>query len=188
MKRIVLIWIVLVAMIGGSLASCSSSRNAYNRDDIYGDSASHHKKPKKKPQKPSRTDRPSGTSLTGNVKDVIDEAYSMLGTPYKYGGNSKDGIDCSGLTCMVFDRATGIKLPRNSGEQADYTRRIKRSELQPGDLVFFVSRKGGSRINHVAIYVGDNSVIHSTTSQGVVVSSLDEDYWQTHFYSCGRVL
>lgn len=191
MKRIVLIWAFVIALLGGSLASCSSSRNAYNRDDIYGGTMSPKKKKGKKARKsPKKANqhRVPDVAMTIDARKVLDEAYAMLGTPYRSGGETRRGIDCSGLTCVAFKNATGIKLPRSSREQQEYCQRIRRSELRPGDLVFFASRRGGNKINHVAIYVGDNSIIHATSSQGVVVSNLDEEYWKSHFYSCGRVL
>lgn len=193
MRRIIYIYI-LAALLGGVLLEgCSSSRNAYNRDDIYGEQRHGGKKDKdnKKPAKPVRDDkhtRRPDVPATELARRVLDEAYGMLGTRYRHGGNSRSGVDCSGLTCIAFERGAGIKLPRNSAEQRDFCRVIRRDELIPGDLVFFSSRVGGDRINHVAIYVGDNSIIHSTSSRGVIVSDLDDYYWRTHFSSCGRVL
>lgn len=192
MKRYAVICTLILALLGSGLCSCSSSRNAYNRDDIYSGSMPAKKKKKHGKQKGStahRYDRPADdAAMTRDAKKVIDEARKWLGTPYRYGGDSARGMDCSGLTCTAFEKAIGLKLPRNSREQAEFSRRIRRSELQPGDLVFFASRRGGDRINHVAIYLGNNSMIHSSTSQGVVVSDLDEEYWKSHFHSCGRVL
>ena len=188
MKRVVIIWVLLLGLLGGSLGSCSSSRNAYNRDDIYGGTMPSKKKKTKKSHNTNHKNRIPDVAMTKDARKVLNEAMTWIGTPYKLGGNTRQGIDCSGLTCITFEKATGLKLPRSSGEQAKFSHRIKRSDLRPGDLVFFTSRRGGNRINHVAIYIGDNSIIHSTTSQGVTVSSLDEEYWKSHFYSCGRVL
>lgn len=118
---------------------------------------------------------------------LIAEARGWIGTPYRYGGNDRGGVDCSGFTCAVYESATGIKLPRSSREQCEWCKGLKRSDLRPGDLVFFTSRRGGDRVNHVAIFIGDGAIIHATTSQGVVESSLDEDYWDSHYFSGGRV-
>lgn len=191
MKRTTLICMLMIILLGGTLEGCSSSRNAYNRDDIYGGTMPAKKKKGHKKQndhKKNSSSRIPDVGMTADARKVLEEAYAWLGTPYKLGGETRNGVDCSGLTCMAYKQATGIKLPRNSREQADFCRRIRRNELRPGDLVFFSSRRGGNRINHVAIYVGDNSIIHATSSQGVVVSNLDEEYWKSHFYSCGRVL
>ncbi len=193
MKRTTLIWMLVIILLGGALQGCSSSRNAYNRDDIYGGTMSSKKKKSKNKHhdnnnKKNNSSHIPDVGMTADARKVLEEAYAWLGTPYRLGGETRNGVDCSGLTCMAYKEATGIKLPRSSREQADFCHRVRRSELRPGDLVFFSSRRGGDRINHVAIYVGDNSIIHATSSQGVVVSNLDEDYWKSHFYSCGRVL
>lgn len=185
-----LLYMLLFAIVAMPwMTSCHSSRGY--ADDIYemGDTKGKHKgkKGKKHSQKkPSRHDR-TQESASKRAQRVIDEAYAWMGVPYRYGGNDRGGVDCSGLTCHAFEHGAGIKLPRSSMEQADRCLIIARSKLRPGDLVFFSSRKGGGAINHVAIYLGDNRVIHSTSSKGVTVSSLDEPYWATHLYTCGRV-
>ena len=128
-----------------------------------------------------------GGKQKGRAGHLLDVARSWIGTPYRYGGNDRKGIDCSGFTCAVFDTALGIKLPRSSREQAEFCRPLKRNALKAGDLVFFSARAGGDRINHVAIYMGDNTIIHATTSRGVIISDLDENYWKTHYRCAGRV-
>lgn len=129
----------------------------------------------------------AGEKSSDKERRLVDAARRWLGTPYRYGGNDRKGIDCSGFTCAVFKEVTGIKLPRSAREQADFCRRIDRRDLRVGDLVFFTSKGGGSRINHVAIFIGNNKIIHATSSQGVAVSDLDERYWSSHFHRCGRV-
>lgn len=179
MKR--LIPVVVAILLALAMGACHSSRHTVrgdrghrSRPDITAvetprGSGSHHQ--------PSR-----------DASRVIEEARRWLGVPYRYGGNDRGGIDCSGLVCAVFVRALEIKLPRSSREQAGWCRSIRRSDLRPGDLVFFTSRAGGNgNISHVAIYIGNNSIIHSTSSRGVIISDLDENYWRTHFKCCGRV-
>ncbi len=121
-----------------------------------------------------------------NVHPIIAEARSWLGTPYKYGGQSRRGTDCSGMVMQVF-LTQGIKLPRDSRSQCSFCKKIKRNELMVGDLVFFATKKGGSRVGHVGIYMGDDEFIHSSSSRGVIVSKLSEPYYTSHFYSAGRV-
>lgn len=170
--------IIIIAVLGLAAAGCHSQRHTVRGsrgqqtvrtddtdDDIYA--------------RP-----PAGPDAE---KRLVDAARRWLGTPYRYGGNDRSGVDCSGFTCAVFVEATGIKLPRSSREQADFCRRIERRGLRTGDLVFFSSKGGGSRVNHVAIYIGDNKIIHATSSRGVIVSDLAERYWSTHFFGCGRV-
>jgi probable lipoprotein NlpC len=124
----------------------------------------------------------------GSAKELIKYAKTWIGVPYRYGGNDRNGVDCSGFTCRVFNDAINVQLPRDSRSQAEFSKSISRSKLRPGDLVFFVNKQGGNRINHVALYIGNNQIIHSTTSRGVVISNLDDNYWSSHFYCCGRVL
>ena len=110
----------------------------------------------------------------------------LIGPPYKYGGESRKGTDCSGLTMVVYRDVAGIKIPRNSGKQQEFCSRISRNALSPGDLVFFSSSRKGS-VSHVGIYAGSGKFIHASSSRGVILSSLDEDYYRRHFHSAGRV-
>lgn len=117
---------------------------------------------------------------------LLKEAQSWLGTSYRYGGNDRSGVDCSGFVTQVFSKALGIALPRTSYQQQEYCTDIKQSELQPGDLVFFTVR-GGRNVGHVGIYVGQGNMIHSSSSRGVIISSLDNNYYRTNYFSSGRV-
>ncbi len=118
---------------------------------------------------------------------LVGEARSWLGGPYRYGGDDRRGVDCSGLTCRVFEAGAGVKLPRSSQQQKDYCRRVDRESLQPGDLVFFVNRKGGRRVNHVGMYVGDGRMIHASSSRGVMESDITSGYWDERYLGSGRV-
>lgn len=112
-----------------------------------------------------------------NIRDdLVESAHDYLGVPYKWGGTSESGFDCSGLTRAVY-RLNGISLPRTSFDQYDDGTSISKSKLQKGDLVFFITNKG-KRINHVGIYIGNNEFIHAP-SKGKVVSKarLDSNYW-----------
>jgi len=118
---------------------------------------------------------------------LLDEAYSWQGTPYKYGRSQKrSGTDCSGFVMEAFNKSLGIKLPRNSAKQAEACRKIKRSELKPGDLVFFHAR-GSRKVSHVGLYVGEDCMLHASSSRGVMVSRLSDPYWERAFHSAGRV-
>lgn len=120
------------------------------------------------------------------AKDIVEESRKWLGTKYRYGGESRKGTDCSGMVMKVFE-AKGIKLPRDSRSQQQWCRPIDKSSLLPADLVFFASKAGGSRVSHVGIFIGKGQFIHSSTSKGVIISRLDEDYYIRHFHSAGRV-
>ncbi len=105
---------------------------------------------------------------------IIDTAMDMLGVHYVWGGTSRGGVDCSGLTTYVFSR-NGISLPRTSIEQSKIGQRVDKEDLQPGDLLFFITGRRGSRINHVGIYIGGGKFIHSSSyKHRVITTSLSE--------------
>ena len=118
-------------------------------------------------------------------KSITKTARRFLGVPYKWGGESaRDGFDCSGLTMTVY-RLNGLELPRNSRQQYQAGRAVKKSDLGPGDLVFFAT-KGGNRVTHVGIYVGGGRFIHAPrTGKTIRVASLDDNYFAQH-YQGGR--
>lgn len=126
------------------------------------------------------------TSLTPAADKLLAEARSWLGTPYLYGGNTTDGVDCSGFVLQVYKRALDINLPRNSAKQQEFCRPVDPDQLTAGDLVFFSSPKTTS-VAHVGIYIGNKNFIHSSTSKGVIVSSLDQKYYADNFHSFGRI-
>ena len=112
---------------------------------------------------------------------------TYLGTPYKFGGDTRRGMDCSGFTCSVFQESFKIKLPHNASQQYRNSKHISRSELKLGDLVFFSMNQSGN-IGHVGIYIGNNYFAHASTSYGVVVSGLKEKYYRSRYVGAGRVL
>lgn len=118
---------------------------------------------------------------------LIKEAKSWLGTMYKYGGHSKEGTDCSGFVMQVFLKVYDIKLPRSSKAQHAYCTEIKQSKMQVGDLVFFATGKSKTTVSHVGIYIGNGEFIHASSSKGVVISKLEQNYYQRTFISAGRV-
>ncbi len=129
-----------------------------------------------------------GFPLSGNENpELIKEVASWLGTPYRHGGSTKAGTDCSGMVRQIFLVVFKISLPRSSAAIADFSSRIRRTQLRVGDLVFFETASK-RRINHVGIYLGSNKFIHSSTSRGVIVTDLDETYWIGTYARAGRVL
>lgn len=126
---------------------------------------------------------------TDAINNLLRAAYKYKGTRYRIGGMSQAGIDCSGLMVCTF-RELDITLPRTSSEQARVGRRLSKGEITKGDLVFFVTR--GKSISHVGLVTevnnGEIKFIHSSTSQGVIVSSLSEAYWSNRFTHASRVL
>jgi cell wall-associated NlpC family hydrolase len=116
---------------------------------------------------------------------VVGIAARLIGTPYRYGGDSpREGFDCSGLVFYSFEQM-GVKVPRTAADQRRAAERVKRSQLEPGDLVFFRSSKG--RVDHVGIYAGEGRFIHAPNSGSVVsYAYLDDPYYRSHFVSAGR--
>lgn len=122
--------------------------------------------------------------------DMVVVALSLIGTPYKYGGASPEtGFDCSGLVQYILGLSSPIKLPRSSDEMYRMSgRELALSDLKAGDLLFF--RIGKSRrINHVAVYIGENRFVHAPSSGNAVrVDPLGSEYWQKYFVGARRVL
>lgn len=123
-------------------------------------------------------------STGSRIQSVLQRALTLLGTPYRWGGTSTDGFDCSGLVGYVFRTTLGIELPRVSRDMARSGQEVARADLVPGDLVFF-GRKG--RVNHVGIYLGEGRFLHAPrTGRDVTVSKLD-GYWGRKFLEARRV-
>lgn len=128
-------------------------------------------------------------STDKQLKQLMAEARSWIGTPYVYGGSTKGkGTDCSGMIMQLFSDIYGLKLPRSSAMQYEVARPVKYNKMRPGDLVFFSTDKSRSRVNHVGLYVGDNRMIHASSSRGVMESSLDLPYWKEAYRSSGCVI
>ena len=117
------------------------------------------------------------------------KALSMLGTPYKFGGNNPEkGVDCSGFVKHVYKESAGVELPRSAKEMSREGEKIAKSELKPGDLVFFNTRKQPN--SHVGIYKGDGEFVHASSSRTkeVTISRMDQKYWASRFNGARRVL
>lgn len=151
-----------------AMTSCSSSKKAATQQSYLGPTI-------EKVSKHSGSDK---------GKAIEKEAKKWLGTKYKFGGNTKKGVDCSGLVMEVYRATFGIKLPRNSAEQSRFCKEIKKKDLKKGDLVFFSINS--SLVNHVGIYLEDGRFIHASR-KGVVISNLNENYYKKHYQTAGRV-
>ena len=124
------------------------------------------------------------------IVTLIDSAYSYIGTPYKWAGTSRSGMDCSGFVSTAFS-AINVPLSRSSIEMSTQGRDIPLSQAEVGDLLFFKTTRKRNRISHVGIVVGvgdEVKFIHASVSQGITVSSLSEDYWQKAYAKTSRVL
>lgn len=177
----VLIIMLLAAMM--SMTSCHSHRQV-----VRGDQGTEVARGGKHSGKPSggHSGKPPHTD-DKYVNSLLDEAYAWIGVPYLYGGTTRKGADCSGFVVAVFDEALGIKLPRVSREQGEHCKEIKKSDLRPGDLVFFCTGKDKHRVSHVGIYVGDNNMIHASSKIGICIAPIDSKYFAEHYHHSGRV-
>lgn len=138
--------------------------------------------------KTTTTPAPTARSITRALSNtnVTRAAYRYVGSPYVWGAAGPRAFDCSGFVMHVMAQF-GVKLPHSSRLQAQMGSFVARGNLQPGDLVFFATR--GAGISHVAIYVGNNSIVHaSTPGTGVIVSSLSEKYYAARYAGARRVL
>ncbi len=125
-------------------------------------------------------------ALTPREK-VLFEVVNYLDTPYQYGGNSKQGIDCSGFTQNIFSNSLNFVLPRTASQQFQEGESISsKSELEFGDLVFF-NTTSRSYPGHVGIFLGDDLFVHASMSKGVVVSSLQSSYYKERYVGGKRV-
>lgn len=167
-SRLSMGWLTLMIL---TLASCSTVKSTYVA---------------------SRCEVKESISMTKPVKTsdskIIQEAYSWLGTPYKYASAEKGcGTDCSGMVVKVYQKAAGYSLPRNSEQLAELCIPVTDTEVRCGDLVFFATGIDPQKVSHVGIMVDDIVFIHASSSKGVVESRLTNPYYQRTFLMFGRV-
>ncbi|RZJ47633.1 MAG: NlpC/P60 family protein [Chryseobacterium sp.] len=171
-------------LICSVILSCGSSKNVTKSKGSSGKTLA-------KSENLRKLDSKFDGKVSGSAKDILKDAEKYLGSPYKFGGNSSSGFDCSGLTTKVFDD-NGLKLPRRSADQANSGKNIDVEEVKPGDLLFFATA-GGSKVSHVGIVHtiqndGEIKFIHASTSKGVIISSLNEKYWNKAYLHAQRIL
>jgi hypothetical protein len=128
--------------------------------------------------------------LSVSEKEVRNKKlYSFIsdwyGTPYKYGGCDKGGVDCSCFTGILFKKVYGVTVGRNSSLIHKESEHIKTSHLREGDLVFF--KVGTKDVSHVGVYLKDNKFVHASTSKGVMINDLNEAYYKKYYFEAGRV-
>jgi cell wall-associated NlpC family hydrolase len=141
---------------------------------------------------PANAEDVAQTSLAEGVKakaQPLLKALSLLGTPYKFGSsNPEKGVDCSGFVKHVYKESADISLPRSAAEMSQKGETVAKSDLKPGDLVFFNTRKKPN--SHVGIYAGDGEFVHASSSRSkeVMISRINEKYWASRFNGARRVL
>ncbi len=158
---------LLTMLIALSLAGCASNLNLRSANE--------------------RTWQPSGEVPTASDSAKADRLWQVFdryeGTPYRYGGTSANGFDCSGFIATAFDEALGRRLPRTTSQMLATGEVVGRDQLKAGDLVFFRIK---GKDQHAGIYMGGDSFIHSSSSIGVTHSSLNGYYWRDRFSQARR--
>lgn len=137
----------------------------------------------KQPENNTKINAPTAELAYVRVQ-LLSQYQDWRGIPHKWGGMSKRGIDCSGLVKLTFEQQFSLSLPRTIAAQVKIGRSIKRRQLRTGDLVFF---KTGINVRHVGIMVDESQFFHASTSRGVMISRLDNPYWNRHYWQSRRV-
>lgn len=127
-----------------------------------------------------------GQIVTSQASDLVVNAMGYLGVPYRRGGTGLQGFDCSGFVQAMYENTLGLVLPHNAKAQAAATEKIDKTELQPGDLVFFNTLRRA--FSHVGIYIGEGKFIHSPRAGGEVrIEDMRDSYWVKRFNGARRV-
>jgi len=160
---------IFMLMVMAQVSGCASTPAAYN--------------PAKPPPHSMRRDD-GAAAMRARGEDLADYALTLRGTPYRYGGATRGGFDCSGLVFYTH-RQIGLAVPRTSRDQARKAEEVNQRKLQRGDLVFF--RIGSRRVNHVGIYIGEKQFVHAPgAGKPVTVNSLDDEFYADRFEFAGR--
>ena len=168
------------------LTGCATSKKTTTRRSVSPPPTQPTTKLPETPKRITRINR-----LDAKQKKIISTARSFAGTPYRWGGTTRGGMDCSGLLMISFQEA-GINLPRTSAEQSKFGRLVSIRELRPGDLVFFATKRKNSRkVTHAGLVTevrGKNNIqfIHASTKLGVVESNIFSDYYRRAFVKARR--
>lgn len=120
------------------------------------------------------------------IDKIVNLAKAQIGKPYRWGATGPSSFDCSGFTTYIYKNGAGISLPRTSVSQSKTGTKVSRSNLKTGDLVFF--NTSGKGVSHVGMYIGDSKFIHSSSSKGIRIDSLNSTYYKSRFISGSRVI
>ena len=184
--------VLLLATVTFTLWSCSASQPArvYGNKNISNNNSYSYNTNNENPSK-SKNKKSSKEGPNAKAASILSDAEKYLGAPYRAGGMTYSGFDCSGFVNTVFAE-NNIKLTRRSADQAKEGVGINIENVKHGDLLFFATA-GGKRVSHVGIVHtitddGEIKFIHASTSKGVIISSLEEAYWDKAFLFARRVL
>lgn len=173
--------LLLLCIVALCFASCSISKTN-QRKSLADKIEKRDRNTKPKSQKPV-TQKPPKQTYQGKLMSYCE---SWIGTPYRSGGETKQGVDCSGFVSNVYKYVYGISLPRRSQDMEKACQTTKSLQtMREGDLVFFNNVPGGNT-NHVGIFIDKETFIHASTSKGVTISRFDEKYWSERFRCGGK--
>lgn len=182
--------IFFIFLLATIITNCKSKSSIVTSKDEAVEKGIYSYNEKNSKTKVSKKSSSKSVNATRIQQDLIDDAKSNLGVKYRLGGTTKTGMDCSGLVFSTFENFD-IKLPRTSIDMSRHGKKISINKAQPGDLIFFTTN-GRSVINHVGIIteVTEDEIkfIHSSTSQGVIISSTADSYYGNAFAQINRVL
>lgn len=197
-KKVSLIFSVILTTL--LVSSCSSMKTFVSTDleeedfiigKLYEDEMVKEKlyvPPTAKPSAPDEKSTKSSAFEAARKGGQDPKLYSAIapwiGVPYKYGGTTKQGVDCSAFVGHVYKEAYGITLHRVSRDIQKDVKLIGKNQLREGDIIFFVN--SNNKVSHVGIYLHDDMFVHSSTSNGVSISTLSNSYWKKHFFRGGR--
>lgn len=194
--RHIRLWVSLLALV--LMSSCDAINRILNTDlaeedytvgelyvDEYVKETPYVPTPSAEAKESGRVHSLGIERAPGDNDELYDAVQSWIGTPYLYGGETKAGVDCSGFVGHIYQQVYHRRLHRVANDMQQDCTLITRSELREGDLVFFTNSKG--RVSHVGVYLKDGIFAHSSTSRGVILSSLSDSYWSKHFYKGGHV-
>lgn len=178
-----LVILLIVFVLPLFFSSCKATRKTRRRHET----STHYKKETKaKRGFYIEYSKKLGIELTGSEnKRLIQTINDWVGVPYKFGGCTKKGIDCSCFVKIVVKEVYGYNLPRKSSEMIKSVNRKNRNALKDGDLVFF--KISGDKISHVGIYIGNNKFIHASRSRGVIINDLDDSYYKRYYFTGGSL-
>ena len=185
---------VIKKLAKGTKVTVKSTSNGWSKIAVDGStgyvSSSYLSSKKQSGSSSSSSTSANSSSTSASTSKIVSFAKKLLGKPYVWGAQGPNGFDCSGFTYYVYKNTAGITLPRTSSAQSRYGTRVSKSNLKPGDLVFFdtVGSNNGD-VTHVGMYIGNNQIIHASSSQKkIVINNLNTSYYNKTYVTARRVL